>query len=199
MSKKKLLIYKSPLDQENKPYWVPVVIKNKDTLIGTINGLFVVASEMGLDPEGFYSILSSERFNDTLRDGRHGSDLSDFEFKKYIKDMLLDDMEKVALQETHEECSPDILADNILNISCTCGNFYGFKDFKDIPDENMNCGVCGKIVIEYTNKDDEDYTYDGKEHLKRDLDDVIEEVKEELDMYRDDEEDGLSDDLSDGF
>ena len=185
---KKPLIYKSPKDLYGKPYWVPIVMKNKDTLIGYLNGMYIVTDQLGVDPESFIATLSSERFNDTLRDGRKGSKITDDDFKEYIKEIVIDDIEKTVLRETHEGCSPLILDEYFLGISCNCGNFYGYKDPKDIPDTTLKCDMCNKLVIDYTEKDEDEFAYDGIQHLERDLEGVIEEVRSELNLDDDDDD-----------
>jgi len=185
---KQPLFYKSPKDYYGKPYWVPIVVKNKDTLIGFLNGMYIVTDQLGVDPDSFLAALSSERFNDTLRDGRSGSKITDGDFKEYIKEMVIDDIEKTVLRESHEGCSPLILSEYFLGVSCSCGNFYGYKDPKDIPDESIKCGVCNKLVIDYLDCDEDQYAYDGIKHLERDLDGVIEEVRSELELDDDDDD-----------
>ena len=186
---KKLSYYKSPTDYNNKPYWVPIVMKNKDSLVGYLNGMNLVTDQLGVEPEGFYAILSSERFNDVLRDGRRGGDVNDFDFKEYIRNMMLEDVDRLNMRDEHEGCSPLILIDYYLPLSCTCGNFFGFKEAVDIPDKQMKCDMCNHIVIDYTNKDDDDFGYDGIDHLERDIDEMIDDVRDELHLDEEDDED----------
>jgi hypothetical protein len=181
----KELLYDPPIDLNGKPYWIPVVMKNKDSLVSFLNGMYFTCEQIGIDPDGMSNILSSERFNDILRDGRRAIDISDDEFKDYVKDYVVNDIVKNMYKETHEECHPDILSEYFLPISCQCGNFYGFKEINDIPDEQLKCGICDKVILDYTGHHDDEYAYDG---VEKDLETVMMEVRQELDLDDDDEE-----------
>lgn len=191
MESKKIELYEPPVNYEGHPYWIPIVMKNKDQLVGFLNSIYMITEQVGLDAESFFSALSSERFNDVLRDGRRGSDLTDASFKEYVKELMTEDMKKMDMRDEHEGCSPLILMDYYLSVSCTCGNFYGFKEVTDIPSHSMRCDMCNRTLIDYTGKDDDEIAYDGTEHLKREVEEIIEEVREELspDKDEDDEND----------
>ena len=105
--------------------------------------------------------------------------------------MMLQDIDKLNMQNEHEGCSPLILIDYYLSLSCTCGNFFGFKDPIDIPDKQMKCDMCNHVVIDYTEKDEDEFGYDGIVHLERDIDELIDEVRDELNMDEDDDENDL--------
>tara|TARA_R110001606_G_scaffold78194_2_gene180741 strand:- start:2186 stop:2779 length:594 start_codon:yes stop_codon:yes gene_type:complete len=188
MESKKIELYDPPVNYEGNPYWIPIVMKNKDQLVGFLNSIYIVTEQVGLDADGFFSVLSSERFNDVLRDGRRGSDLTDVSFKAYVKALMTKDMKKMDMRDEHEGCSPLILIDYYLSVSCTCGNFYGFKEIADIPSHSMQCDMCSRTVIDYTGKDDDELAYDGEEHLEREVEEIIEEVRQELSPDEDGED-----------
>jgi hypothetical protein len=49
-----------------------------------------------------------------------------------------------------------------LEVQCSCGlGVYIFKTPNEIPNESLICQNCGKYVIQYTNKNDDEIEYDG--------------------------------------
>lgn len=169
------ITYKSPVDQNGKSYWVPIVIKNKDYLIGILNGMelaMVIHDIYGdLNPS-----LGSERFNDVLPDGRRISSMSNKEFKDHVKTLIIEEQEQQLFRTKHPDHKDDIL-NFFFQVGCTCGNFFGFRSPEDIPEINMECDWCHRILIHYTHKDDSEYKYDGSDI---DIPHIIEMVKNEL-------------------
>ena len=62
-----------------------------------------------------------------------------------------------------------------------------FKDINDIPEETLHCDMCRKKIIDYTGHNDSEYTYVGEEHLDRDLEGVIRQVRDELNLNDEDD------------
>ena len=46
-------------------------------------------------------------------------------------------------------------------MSCSCGNFFGYKTPEDVPDHDVDCEMCDRKVLEYIGKDDQDLVYMG--------------------------------------
>jgi hypothetical protein len=177
-------IYIPPTDENGKFYWVPVVIKNKDYLLGFLTGMESAMIALQIYEE-LNPSLGSERFNDILPDGRRIGNMSRSEFKDHVKTSILDEQESLLVRENHPDHNPDVL-DYFFHVSCYCGNFYGFHEPEDIPEENLHCDWCDKILFHYTNKDDTDFQYDGSEN---DTANVIKAVKQELGIVDDDDDD----------
>lgn len=163
------MIYKCPVIN-GKPYWVPIVVKNRDFLIGYIRGgidrefLFKdVMKSHGIDVEnaGEDVFLDSSRFNDVLENGKRESELSDAELNAYYEEMV---KEKIQKMEDHHPDNEHVFDDCFLTIECQCGlGYYSFKEENDIPKEKFVCAQCQRILIDYTGHDDEDYEFDGKD------------------------------------
>jgi len=169
--------YNSPLDSNGNPYWVPIVVKDKGYLIGFLDSMCISSQVTDIDYNILLFTLSSDRFNDILQSGERISSMSDEKFKDHIKKLLLTDDEDSKLKENNSEFSSDILGEYYLPLNCTCGNFHGFNTPYDLPDENFKCDICGKTVIEYTHKDDDEFIYDG-EYI--DVQAVVNDVRDEL-------------------
>ena len=170
--------YIAPKGLDGKPYWVPVVVKSKDYLVGFIDSISVVKQIVdNVEFDALLSTLASDRFNDVLPSGVRISDMNDVQFKEHIKQLILKDQEKIILRDKNKEFSNDILDDYFHAISCTCGNFIGFKTPFDIPENDMDCDLCGKRLLEYTHKDDDEFIYDGSQ---RDMESVVVDIMNEL-------------------
>lgn len=158
--------YLPPL-RDNKPYWIPIVCKNKDYLIGFLNGKLLVEYTLidvlkqfniNFDFENLDLFLDSSRFNDVMEDGRREHELSDKEkknlFIKIFKNKINDISKNHIDDNTHYK--------DVLRIECKCGlGFYGWKEFKDIPSEQFRCSECDRVLIDYTENDDFNYEFDG--------------------------------------
>jgi hypothetical protein len=171
------MMYSAPLDENGKPYWVPVVVKNKEYLYGFLDSMVYSTQLADLDYNVLLFTLSSDRFNDVLPTGERMSSMTDERFKEHVKGLLIHDAEHEILKKDNAEFSEDILGDYYLPLNCTCGNFHGFLTPYDLPDEQFKCDLCGKVLIEYTNMNDEDFLYDGE---YRDIQSVLDDVKDDL-------------------
>lgn len=150
----------------NKPYWVPIVVKNRDYLIGYLKGVLLLEDilsdslkmlglKLNLDIIDLF--LDSSRFNDIIEDDRRESEMSTDEKKKFLINLINEKIHK--LNNPHVE--NQIHYGDILNVDCKCGlGFYSWKKEKDIPKKDFKCSVCGRLLIQYTGHDDFEYIFD---------------------------------------
>ncbi len=160
--------YKPPVDDNGKPYYVPIVSKNKDTLVGYLHALETskclmsdVLKSIGIeiDLEPMEAILDSTRFNDILINGKRESEMSLDELKEYMYSIV----EEVTKKLDNDNPENNILSDNILDVECDCVvGYYAWTDYDIIPDENFVCTNCGKVLIHYTGEYDHEYEYEGE-------------------------------------
>ena len=158
--------YTSPQLNE-KPYWVPIVCKNRDYLIGYLNGVgmrdftytdMLKSINVNLDVDDLDLFLDSSRFNDLMQNGKRERDLSKKEKQELFTVLFKAKME--LLNRTHEE--NHIEYDDILSIECECGlGFYAWMDYEDIPHKNFECTECNRMLINYTDVNDYEYEFDG--------------------------------------
>lgn len=160
MSTDDLIFYKAPLDKNGKPLWVPIVIKNKDQLIGFIDGVNMTASIYDIDRESMFYTLSSERFNDVTKSGTRLRHMDNNTFYKHAVSILEDGYSRVSALESKDSSGSE-LNDFCLTVQCKCGNFVGFFDYDRIPTETCQCDMCENILIHYTGVDDCAFVYDG--------------------------------------
>ena len=161
------MYYTAPIDENGNPYYVPIVVKSRDYLLGYIAGLNTAKDiitdvldtiNINVDLGSMDVVLDSTRFNDILENGKHESDMSESELKEYFLDIMQDVSDK--LTSTNSE--NDIFDDVVLKAECSCGlGFYYWKNIESIPHESFKCSNCGKVLIHYTEIDDYDYEYEG--------------------------------------
>lgn len=164
------MIYNAPEDAMGNKYWVPIVVKNKDYLVGYSEGIQCIESllrdsmkSMNVNFNIMDFFLDSTRFNNILVDGRRETELSDAERRNIITDLIKDKLDR--LNDPHVE--NDIQSEDVLSVECSCGlGFYSWKTVKDIPSENYLCPECGKVLIDYTNHYDHEFDYDEGGKLK---------------------------------
>jgi len=163
----------APKDSYENEYHVPVVVKNPDVLYAFHLGL--QAGTMMFNARMYnYSastMLSSGRFMDLLPNGNRLSKMTEDETYDYIFDKITNENDKVKESRKKETCLSETY---LIPVECTCGNFYGFNKFEELPAENLICDICSKVVIEYTGIEDNDMIYIGV-----DLD-YIDSVTEEV-------------------
>lgn len=161
------MFYKPPLF-EGKPQFVPIVVKNSDFLIGYISGIQMLESilirsleENGIEIElkGLDLCLDSSRFNNIMEDGRRESECSESEIRKYYEHIIEEKID--IIKEIHPD-NKNIFEDCFLEVECNCKlGIYIFKTPKDIPTKSFKCEICGKVIIDYTETNDEEFDYDG--------------------------------------
>ena len=159
--------YNAPLDNNGKPYYIPVVAKNRDYLVGYLDGLDITKKmiteimeqlNIEIDMGPIDVILDSTRFNDVLDNGKRESETTDDELKDYINEMV----EDITVRMSSKNQENNIESKNILDLECSCGyGFYSWDSNVGIPHDSVQCANCGKYLIHYTNNDDYVYEYDG--------------------------------------
>ena len=157
--------YEAPVDIDGNPYYVPVVAKNKDFLMGYLRGLDtakdmikdVLASiNINVDLGSIDVLLDSTRFNDILENGKYESEMTEAERKSYIFDIV----EEVTTKLTYDNPENNVFDNAPLKLECSCGlGFYSWDVVEDIPKTSFSCHNCGKILIHYTGIYDGDYEY----------------------------------------
>jgi hypothetical protein len=187
--------YKPPTNDNGVEQWVPIVVKNRDYLVGYISGLKLIEElvldslrENGVDIDlrGIDLCLDSSRFNNILENDKREDNCSEIEFREYYTRIVEQKMDKI--MEYHPD--NDDVFDCFLEVECSCGlGIYTFKDPKDVPNKSFSCQICGRTIIDYTNQNDGEFEYDG-EHLKN-KNKIIEKVLKQMSLKQriDEEED----------
>jgi ribosomal protein S27E len=185
----------NPPKINNDSQWVPIVVKNKDWLIGYITGIQMIESLLidsleengiNIDLRGFDLCLDSSRFNDIMEDGKRESCCSDEEIREYYKEII---NEKISIvEEQHPDNNEQIFSDCFLEVECVCGlGIYIFKNASEIPEEPFKCQICGRTIIDYTGYDDENFEYDGKNDKRIEM--ITDELKKKYEEIENNEED----------
>lgn len=161
-------------------YFVPIVVKNRDYLLGFLNALdnFTI----GQSKTDVVLTQSSAKFNDILPGGLRRRNMS---LENQIQVMIDYRMNMSVLENPEEE--KEFEDDIFLEVNCECGNYASFKSAEDIPAHSFVCELCGKHLIDYTNRNDSDFVYDGDKDLHLEFVDVLEMLMEGDDF---DENDG---------
>ncbi|MEM4261039.1 MAG: hypothetical protein QXG00_07395 [Candidatus Woesearchaeota archaeon] len=163
--------YKAP-EIDNKPYYVPIVVKDKSYLIGYIHAMKLFTSifeecmrrngiEINFTNFEFY--LDSTRFNDILMNGKRISELSIEEMQQFIKNKFEENIAKI--NEKHPDNNIQTSKEYLLQIECPCGlGFYNFSRIEQIPETSIKCSNCGRVILDYTGHYDTEFDeYDGKD------------------------------------
>lgn len=157
--------YTPILTKDGKIQCVPLVIKNRDVLIGYIrahtdllssiseNDLLDLADENVL--EMLTPDLDSSRFNGYIRDGMHVDNLTEEQFNQLR-------YEAEEAESTHPDDKNNVLDVGFFSVDCECGNFFRFNTPKEIPEDNLKCDLCDRTLIQYIHVDDEDIEIEGK-------------------------------------
>jgi len=183
--------YSAPVIDE-KEQWVPIVVKNKDWLVGYVAGIQMVESaiidsleENGIEINlrGLDICLDSSRFNDIMESGKRESDCTKEEIKKYYQEIIENKINGV--KEQHPDNESKVFSDCFFEVECGCGlGIYTFNNIEEVPSEQFKCQICGRVVIDYTNHEDFEYEYDGE------LTQRVEMIVEELNKKYQDQIDG---------
>lgn len=186
------MIYKIPnLKEDEKSYYVPCVMKNRDTLLGFIDACYLSEGITGLEiVTNAFSSLGCDRFCDTTRDDRKLRYMTKQEIYVYAKSVvekLL--IEPLLIKDDVTFNKESVLDMTYFSVSCNCANYYGFKTKLDVPKHNLVCS-CGRLLIDYTKTDDENFEYDGIDSKgNKLLHEFVISISNELfgDEYEDDE------------
>jgi len=170
-TKFKTMIYNAPKDEYGKEYWVPIVVKNKEYLVGFILSQIIfkdiITEAMQSETNNpnirlnvdIIEELSSGRLNDVLLDGRRESTLTNVEKQEFLQTIISQKVSEYSNKNEHVENKKQNLS--ILNIDCLCGyGYYSWKNVKDIPDTDFKCQCCGKYLIQYTGHYDHEFIFD---------------------------------------
>lgn len=154
--------FEAPVDEYGNPYWIPVVAKNKDWLVGCLYGYHScgvqINSAMNLNGIDLnFQItefpINSYRYNNILQTGQDSSKISTKELEEYFNNINNQTMMRTAVEHTENQ-----VPISFLKADCTCGlGFYSWENEQEIPDTNFKCSNCGKLVILYTNIDECDF------------------------------------------
>ena len=151
--------YEPPKDTSGNQLWVPLVIKNKDTLLGFLWGINLCSTLYDIDREALFGSLSSSRYNDITKSGKRLRTMTNSEFEKYAESLLQDGFDRCEAMNAKDGDACD-LNDYVLTLTCSCGNFVGYNTEESIPDKDTFCDVCGNKIIHYT-KSNKVMIYDG--------------------------------------
>ena len=167
----------------SRNYFVPLVIKNRDYLVGFLTALD--SFSLGSSKMDFILSESSAKFNDILPGGIRRRDIPTEDQVGIMVDYR---MKQSAMEDMESIDELELQDDKFLELHCECGNYVSFDSVEKIPATSLKCDICGKYLIDYTNRNDEDFMYDGNLDLHLDFTDVLEMFLE--DDGEDDEDDG---------
>jgi len=185
--------YKPP-KVNNRSQWVPIVVKNKDWLVGYISGINLIETlvinsleenGININLRGLDLCLDSSRFNDIMENGKRESSCTAKEIKNYYKKIIQEKIDMV--EEEHPENNDKVFSDCFLEVECVCGlGVYTFKSANEIPNHPLKCQICGRIIIDYTDHDDDEFEYDG-DYVSR-IDNIFKELNEKIENEDEDED-----------
>ena len=169
---KKKKYFNMPLDTNNKPYWIPIVVKDKSYLLGFINACQFISEMHEIETNEMEVALSSDRLNDVLMDGSRMQDLTRNQLKNKLKELYF----KTHTYK-HPENNVNVLEEYYLALSCVnCGMFVGFHTEHEVPEHDLKCDVCDNTLISYINEDDDYFDFEGD---IGDVDNIVEEINKE--------------------
>jgi len=188
------IMYYNPPKTEGQEQWIPIVAKNKDWLVGYISGIQMIESiihnsleenKIEIDFRGLDLCLDSSRFNDIMEDGKRESECTQNEIKKYYERIIGEKIDMI--KEQHPD-NGQVLQDYFLEVECSCGlGIFLFKTPKEVPDQQFRCSVCGKVVIDYTDRNDEEFDYSGDASKRVQL--IAEELAKKIEQESEEDED----------
>jgi len=158
-------MYYKPPKENGIPYYVPIVAKSKEFLIGYLCGIGdgkdVIADvlesiKIDIDLGPIELLLDSNRFNDILVNGKRESEMNDTELRKYIFDIV----EEITTKMVNDNEENNIDNDNVLEVECTCGiGYYAWRTYDSIPEYSFRCTNCGKVLIDYCGHYNHEYEF----------------------------------------
>jgi hypothetical protein len=168
--------YKNPV-YKGKKQFVPVVMKDRDCLICFISQMHSVVENIGELLEEMPGVkkktakeiiehitssclnLDNTRFNGYAKDGLNLNTIDQNE----LKDILVNFSESQEIAKLTGENGENILGESYFYINCCCGNYVSFKGPENIPEKNLNCDLCERLLIDYTGKHDFEFEYDEED------------------------------------
>lgn len=169
------LIYNPPKDNNGNNIWIPVVVKNRESLIYFIKGYQyttyiyaqIFAQSGGkIEIKGHDFPISSETYNDTLMNGKKQRDLTDKELDDYyatLRENITEKYEKINNTNGENTVKCSDTDEPYFNIDCPgCGMPVLFAVSNEIPYDDLNCPMCERQLIDYTGHDECEFIYDGE-------------------------------------
>lgn len=142
----------------NPGYYVPAVVKSRDYLVGFLDAVDAIGSNADIDFD--FSCIDSQRFNDVLPNDKRRKYLTKVEIESIIDEFNEGRfVREVGVEKVVKACIDD--PPPYFEVSCKCGNYHRFSYNSEIPETQMKCEICGRILIDYTGVDDDDIKYDG--------------------------------------
>lgn len=138
-----------------KPHYVPCVCMSRDYLIGFLDSLYTLSSMVDFSFSPY--ILDSARLTEYLPDHSKRSDRTDEEIIEIMKEA------KEAIQIKENEKEDDVPEETYFDVHCSCGNYFAFYYPDEIPENGLQCDICGKTLIDFTNHHDLEFEYSGDE------------------------------------
>lgn len=172
----------------NKDCYVPVVAKNKDYLVGFLDALFVLSPIVQVDS----ILLDSMRYTDFLPNGQRRVDLEEEEIAEILAEhkkslhVKENGIEK-EVEDTHNITDEDVMCYKYLEVHCTCGNYYSFENARHISEHSLDCDLCGRRLIDFTDIDEREFEYRG-DLEKMFIGTIVEEMEEMEDFENEDSE-----------
>lgn len=166
-------MYYKPPTLKGKPYYVPVVVKNKDMLLGFLKGKYLIKqivntinATLGFDSIMDYTLideyLDSRRFNDIMKNGKKEKEFTNEELFTHYYNEFKTKFEK---DKNRNFSDFKVFEKDVLTIECVCGlGIYSYNNEKDIPDTDFYCHNCGRKIIHYTGHNDYEYDFEGGEY-----------------------------------
>lgn len=157
-----------------KYQFVPVVIKNRECLVSFIDQFHVIVLNIRELLEDIPSIkkslkedivdmiqtsclaLDNTRFNGWAKDGINLDNIK----KEELVELIRQSEESANDAEVDGENGKDILESDYFHIHCACGNYVNFKGPHEIPEHNLKCDICERILIDYMGLHDHEIEYD---------------------------------------
>lgn len=183
--------YENPVDENGKPYWVPLVVKNRDTLLGLLLGTVGAETITGryMLPLENDNIYSSTAYSDILFNGEKVSEIlekynnDEDKANDHVREIYIKKSENItkSVMEQSENKDNSKMYDALIDLECTCGFPIRFEAFDEIPEEKCHCPMCDKIIIDYTNKEYDNMEYNGHKltTYQNDMEDDTEDEEED--------------------
>lgn len=179
--------YEAPKNEKDQEYWIPIVVKNRDALVGYLDAFSYLLYVLDFPGEIDLN-LDSARFNDVIDDGKRISNMSKKEIEKAILDKTQEMNSRISSKKEHPDNKVGILKESYLELECNCGMYYAFKDKTEIPEANFRCGLCERYLIHYTWHNDEEFEFDGDEEQIREIE-KSQAAKQQAEEAEDSDED----------
>lgn len=138
-----------------REYYVPCVVKSREYLIGYLDCLQSLSGVLSFDPW----IFESCRFNEVLPNDEKRSDKTDEE----ITEILSEHKASLGIKENEKD---EVKESVYFEVNCSCGNYHAYYYPFDLPESNMKCEICDRLLVDYTGHHDEEFEYSGNEERR---------------------------------